>query len=162
MNGSEKGTSRARSRPHRYTSGLIGWPVFAFVFGANVAWADAPLTLTVYVVQATHGARAIDPALAFMKRELAILSYSRYDLLEIHTATATIGRQQAIPLPGYETIKLYPYGISDGSLELLVMLIEENEKLIETTFRLAQSGTILIGGPAYHDGVLILAISDSF
>jgi len=73
-----------------------------------------------------------------------------------------LGAKHAMPLPGGRTLDLYPFGLSGGSLELLVTITDGSKRLLDTTFRLSNNGTILVGGPAYGDGVLLVAISGSF
>jgi hypothetical protein len=124
--------------------------------------ADAPVTLTVQVIQASNQGSTVDPALAKIRSQLSSLKYSSYRLLETHPVATTLGAKQTLSLPGGRTLDLYPYGISGGSLELLVTIIDGTKRILDTTVRLPRNGTIVVGGPAHGDGVLIVALSGSF
>jgi hypothetical protein len=90
------------------------------------------------------------------------MKYSNYKLLETRPFSTALGAKHAMPLPGGRTLDLYPFGLSGGSLELLVTITDGSKRLLDTTFRLSNNGTILVGGPAHGDGVLLVAISGSF
>ncbi len=125
-------------------------------------WPQAPVTLTVQVIHASNSGNAVDPALAKIRAQLGSMKYSHYKLLETRPFSTTIGAKHAMPLPGGKTLDLYPYGLSGGSIELMVTITDGSKRLLDTTFRLANGATILVGGPAHADGVLIVAISGSF
>jgi hypothetical protein len=124
--------------------------------------ADAPVTITVQVIQASNQGSTVDPALAKIRSQLSSLKYSSYRLLETHPVATTLGAKHTLSLPGGRTLDLYPYGISGGSLELLVTIIDGSKRMLDTTVRLPRNGTIVVGGPAHGDGVLIVALSGSF
>ncbi len=133
-------------------TGLIG----------RVAAADTPLTLTVQVIHASNQGTAVDPALAKIRSQLSSLKFSSYRLLETHPLSTKVGAKHVVALPGGRTMDLYPYGISGGSLEVLVTITDGAKRLLDTTVRLPNTGTIVVGGPSHGDGVLIVALSGSF
>jgi hypothetical protein len=104
----------------------------------------------------------VDPALAKIRSQLSSLSYTNYRLLETRPLSTTVGAKHTMPLPGGRTLDLYPYGLSGGSLELLVTITDGSKRILDTTFRLPNNGTIVVGGPAHADGVLIVALSGTF
>jgi hypothetical protein len=125
-------------------------------------WPQTPVHLTVQVIHASNAGSAVDPALAKIRSQLGSMKYSSYTLLETRPFSTAVGGKHAVPLPGGKTLDLYPYGLSGGSLELMVTITDGSKRLLDTTFRLANGATILVGGPAHADGVLIVAISGSF
>jgi hypothetical protein len=124
--------------------------------------ADEPVKLTVQVIQASNQGATVDPALAKIKSQLSSLKFSSYRLLETHPLSTKVGAKHLVPLPGGRTMDLYPYGISGGSLEVLVTILEGTKRILDTTVRLHNNGTIVVGGPSHGDGVLIVALSGSF
>jgi hypothetical protein len=123
---------------------------------------DAPVTLTVQVIHASNQGTAVDPALAKIKSQLSSLKFNSYRLLETHPLVTKLGVKHTVALPGGRTLELYPYGLSGGSLELLVTIVDGAKRILDTTVRLPNHGTIVVGGPAHGDGVLIVALSGSF
>ncbi|HET8759962.1 MAG TPA: hypothetical protein VFN94_02775 [Nitrospiria bacterium] len=128
----------------------------------TAAAADAPVTVTVQVIQASNQGSAVDPALAKIRSQLSSLKFSSYRLLETRPVTTALGAKHTLALPGGRTLDLYPYGISGGSLELLVTIMDGSKRMLDTTVRLPRNGTIVVGGPAHGDGVLIVALSGTF
>ncbi len=141
--------------------------LFMVVAGAigltGLGWAaEAPVKLTVQVIHASNNGAAVDPALAKIKAQLSSLKFSNYQLLETHPLSTKVGAKHAVALPGGRTMDLYPYGISGGSLEVLVTITDGTKRILDTTVRLPNNGTIVVGGPSHGDGVLIVALSGSF
>jgi len=126
------------------------------------ARSQSSVSLTVQVIHASNAGTSVDPALAKIRAQLGSMKYSSYKLLETRPFSTTLGAKHAMPLPGGRTLDLYPFGLSGGSLELLVTITDGSKRLLDTTFRLSNNGTILVGGPAHGDGVLLVAISGSF
>ncbi|MEO5656946.1 MAG: hypothetical protein ABIO65_10110 [Nitrospiria bacterium] len=146
-----------RSVIHR--AGLL---IAVVLLGAAAAWGQSAVNLNVQVIHASNTGKAVDPALAKIRSQLSSFKYTNYALLETRPFTTAIGAKHAMPLPGGKILDLYPYGVSGGSLELLVTITDGAKRVLDTTFRLSNGGTILVGGPTHADGVLIVAISGSF
>ena len=136
--------------------------LLAAITVAAPARSQSPVSLTVQVIHASNAGTSVDPALAKIRAQLGSMKYSNYTLLETRPFGTALGAKHAMPLPGGRTLDLYPFGLSGGSLELLVTITDGSRRLLDTTFRLSNNGTILVGGPAHGDGVLLVAISGSF
>jgi hypothetical protein len=130
--------------------------------GRLVSAADTPVTLTVQVIHASNQGASVDPALAKITSQLSSLKFNSYRLLDTHPLATKLGAKHTVALPGGRTLVLYPYGLSGGSLELLVTITDGAKRILDTTVRLPNHGTIVVGGPAHGDGVLIVALSGSF
>jgi len=126
------------------------------------ARSQSSVSLTVQVIHASNAGTSVDPALAKIRAQLGSMKYSNYQLLETRPFSTALGAKHTMPLPGGRTLDLYPFGLSGGSLELLVTITDGSKRLLDTTFRLSNNGTILVGGPVYGEGVLLVAISSSF
>jgi hypothetical protein len=124
--------------------------------------ARTPISLTVQVIHASNQGAAVDPALAKIRANLSSLTYTNYRLIETHPLSTTVGAKHAVALPGGRTLDLYPYGLSDGKLELLVTITEGTKRLLDTTIRLSNNNTVVVGGPPHAGGVLIVALSGTF
>ena len=115
--------------------------------------------LGIEVIYASNEGQQIDPSLARVKRQLQSFRYSSYRRLDSHELVRSIGQQGTVPLPGGRTLLLAPQGLSGGSVVLLASIQESGRVLLNTELKLASGGTILVGGPVYQAGVLILAIT---
>ena len=141
---------------------LVTALVLAAITVSAPARSQSSVSLTVQVIHASNAGTSVDPALAKIRAQLGSMKYSSYKLLETRPFSTALGAKHAMPLPGGRTLDLYPFGLSGGSLELLVTINDGSKRLLDTTFRLSNNGTILVGGPTYGDGVLLVAISGSF
>lgn len=141
---------------------VVALLLFAALAVSAPVRSQSSVSLTVQVIHASNAGTSVDPALAKIRAQLGSMKYSSYTLLETRPFSAALGARHAMSLPGGRTLDLYPYGVSGGSLELLVTINDGAKRLLDTTFRLSNNGTILVGGPAYGDGVLLVAISGSF
>lgn len=141
---------------------VIALLLLAAITASAPARSQSSVNLTVQVIHASNAGTSVDPALAKIRAQLGSMKYSSYKLLETRPFSTALGAKHAMPLPGGRTLDLYPFGLSGGSLELLVTITDGSKRLLDTTFRLSNNGTILVGGPAYNDGVLLVAISGSF
>jgi hypothetical protein len=122
------------------------------------AGADA-IRLGVEVIYASNEGQRVDPSLAHVERQLRAFRYSSFRQLGSHALVQSIGQQGTVPLPGGRTLLLAPQGISGGSVVLLASIQGGGRVLLNTELKLANGGTILVGGPVHEAGVLILAIT---
>lgn len=141
---------------------LIGIAVTLACATASSGLAQTPISLTVQVIHASNQGNAVDPALAKLRSQLSSLTYTNYRLLETHSLSTKLGAKHALPLPGGRTLDLYPYGLSDGRLELLVTITEGGKRILDTTVRISNNNAIVVGGPSHAGGVLIVALSGAF
>ena len=69
-------------------------------------------------------------------------------------------------MPRGRTLELTPTAIEKGTIQLQARIIQAKtvqgksitEILVNTTLRLHSGGTVVIGGPAYGSGVLVIVI----
>jgi len=124
----------------------------------SAAGADA-VRLGVDVIYASHEGQQVDPSLARVERQLRTFRYSSFRRLDSHQLVRSIGQQGTIPLPGGRILLLAPQGISGGSVVLLLSIQGGGRAPFNTELKLANGGTILVGGPGHEAGVLILAVT---
>jgi hypothetical protein len=148
--------SRARNNP-RVASWLLAF--LSLTAPTLAAGADA-IRLGVEVIYASNEGQRVDPNLARVERQLrSSFRYSSYQRLGTHELVRSIGQQGAVPLPGGRTLLLAPQGVSGDSVVLLASIQGGGKVLLNTELKLANGGTILVGGPVHEAGVLILAIT---
>lgn len=163
----------------------VGKSIFllACLLAAAPGVAQERAGITVRVISASRGPGVVDPALGDLHRQLSSLfGYSSYRLLDQRRfalsrgETAVIGlpgglarppqrespgfRQRLVPRQaGQRTFEVTPLGMSGGFLQMRVKMDEDGNRLLDTQFRIPPGETIMIGGPPYGPGVLIVAVT---
>lgn len=126
--------------------------------GAETRAAEG-VQLTVRVIYAANSGKGVDGQLADLAPQLRNFSYTTYQLLGRHELFQPIGQSGTVSLPGGRQLQLTPQGITGGAVVLLASIQQEGQSLLNTQLKLANRGTILVGGPVHAGGVLILAVS---
>jgi hypothetical protein len=104
---------------------------------------------------------APDPRLASLIAELRnTLRYSTFQLLSSPSGRTGLGQVWRAELPpGGRTLELTLLAIEQGTIQLQARIVQANETLVNTTLRLQSGGPpVVIGGPAYQNGVLVIVI----
>ena len=117
----------------------------------------------VQVAQAIPGGDAIDPRLGSIQADLnntfRKASYAELDEMRFDLA---LQEQQTRPLPGGSQMTVQYMGSDAGRFTLNVIMNDPNgNQILNTNFTIAKGGTIIVGGPAYKEGNLVLAIKAS-
>ncbi|MBI5379642.1 MAG: hypothetical protein HZA23_05745 [Nitrospirae bacterium] len=113
----------------------------------------------VRVIYGTHAERGLDPQLQSLQGELRPLNYSAYRLLDRRSFRLPFGRSWEVSLPDDRVLIIVPRNAERGMINLRVMVAGRGGTVVNTTLRLASGGTVIVGGPAYRQGVLILAVT---
>jgi hypothetical protein len=104
---------------------------------------------------------APDPRLASLIAELRnTLRYSTFQLLSSPSGRTGLGQVWRAELPpGGRTLELTLLAIEQGTIQLQARIVQANETLVNTIVRLQIGGPpVVIGGPAYQNGVLVIVI----
>ncbi len=119
------------------------------------------MEVVVRQIVADNSGQGLDPRLEDIGKDLEKLTYTTYRLEQTHNQRLTGSAQSKIMLLGDNVLLLSSEGEEGGKLRLKVRLSPGNRKArsFESTLRIPDGGTFIIGGPAYGDGVLILAFT---
>ncbi|HEY5997545.1 MAG TPA: hypothetical protein VIU29_11025 [Candidatus Deferrimicrobiaceae bacterium] len=136
-------------------------PAFLSLLLLNGAAFAAPsVSIEVAIAQASHEGSAIDPALSKMKSKLqSMFNYTSYKMLDRQKRTIPVGSTGEIPLPGNRVLKATPASLDGTKIKLNVQILEGGKDKLTTSLGLNKGGMVLVGGPSYQNGVLILIIS---
>jgi hypothetical protein len=127
---------------------------------AVAAAPDAPVAVDVGVVVASNEGKTIDPALTSIRNQLhSMFTYSSYQLVDRLKRTLSVGETGDFALPGNRSMRVTPVPAKGNKVRLAVQLMEAERNLLTTTLGLTRGGMVLVGGPPYQKGVLILIIS---
>ncbi|MBU4426496.1 MAG: hypothetical protein L6406_13475 [Desulfobacterales bacterium] len=141
----------------------ILWCLGLFLLRPPLAAAFSDILVNVEVIKATRNSTEIDPQLQDLVKELApVLNYSGFSLLKkIEIRLVQKGKGDVILSSG-RVLELEFLGFEDKQARLLVRIVEKGEQTFRTTLLMVDKGSVLIGGPPHHDGVLLLRIGAGF
>jgi len=127
---------------------------------AVAAAPDAPVAVDVGVVVASNEGDTMDPALTPIRNQLySMFNYTSYRLVERLKRTLSVGETGDFGLPGNRSMRVTPVPAKGDKVRLAVQMMEGERNLLTTTLGLSRGGMVLVGGPPYQKGVLILIIS---
>ena len=116
----------------------------------------------VRVILASNSDQGFDPRLTDLKPDLLALNYMSFQLLD--QAGLSLRRDQAgrLAVPGGRRMTVVPRAMEGGKIGMDVEVTEGKVSLVKTHLRIENHGTVIIGGPPYQAGFLLLAVSVHF
>jgi hypothetical protein len=116
----------------------------------------APVKLNIKVIHAHNKDKKIDPRLKKLAKQFASLRFTAFDLKDEANFNLEIGASGSMQLPGGEWMKINTKALWEDKLRLELVV----DKLkFKSTVVIADGATLAVGGPAFDDGSLILAVS---
>lgn len=159
-------------------------PIAMLLLLGNMAQGQERAEVSVRVIAASRAERGFDPSLSDIQGKLgSLFGYSSYRLIGQQSFSLGFGQAGSMMLPGgsrargpgrefpgirerfapaapvARTLEVVPVARRGDLVELQVRMEEGGRILLNTQFRIASGGTILIGGPHFGPGVLIVALS---
>ena len=102
----------------------------------------------------------MDPALASIRNQLqSMFNYSSYRMVDRLKRTLSVGETGDFGLPCDRSMRVTPVPAKGNKVRLAVQVMEGGRNLLTTTLGLSRGGMVIVGGPPYQKGVLILIIS---
>ena len=95
---------------------------------------------------------------AILPRLEQLFRYRQYTWLERYRAEVPVGTSQRWPVPGGRQLEITPDGVADRTVRIRVKLAQGATSQLATTVQVASGQPVMIGGPPYANGVLILII----
>jgi hypothetical protein len=119
-----------------------------------VVEASGEVQVQLTAIKASHNGTNVDPGLGEMADEIkSLFSYSSFAKVKTYSIVLPEGAEDRVVLPQDQNLVLTYNGLDEkGNISLHVSIAG----LMNTDFALVNGGHILIGGPSYEDGVLIL------
>jgi hypothetical protein len=109
------------------------------------------------VASDTH--QGIDTQLTPMGPRLrSLFSYTTYHLVSHATRETPIGTTLAFDLPGGRILHVEPNGVDGDMIVMQVELFQGERPLMTTDLKLRNHGILIVGGPRYEQGMLIISI----
>ncbi|MEW6268560.1 MAG: hypothetical protein AB1689_04590 [Thermodesulfobacteriota bacterium] len=147
-----------RRAPH---GGVAGALTVAALLGtlAVEATAQERVSLEVGTVLATNSRTHFDAQLAGMRTQLErLFRYSSYQLVKQEQSDVSCGKPASFEIPGGRRLRVMPKQARGGRVSLNLALMKDSHVLMNTDLTLGKRGLIMVGGPRYENGVLIIWI----
>lgn len=145
--------------------GFGGTGVLAMILCLSSPAAAQVVSLGAEVILASNqpgpGGAGADPRLGHLIGELRkVFGYSRYELLASPSGSSQINQAWQTDLPGDRILRITPTAVRGSSIQAQVQVVAAGGRpLMSSLVRMESGRTVLVGGPPYGGGVLIIAIS---
>jgi hypothetical protein len=134
-----------------------------FVLLPISGWAAPPVAIEVKTVLAASGETYLDPQLSDIARELqGLFRYTSYRLLGRDRLTLQPRQTGSVALPGNRRLQITYQGVENQRVELLLKMFKNKNSVFETSIRLNNRSSIIVGGPRYEKGYLLFNIYSAF
>ena len=118
-----------------------------------------PVSVDIKSVLAADTNQGFDERLGPITRPLGMLfHYSTYRMISHEEKRTECGRMLSFSLPGGRILHVEPRGVEGNMIELEVVLFQGERPQLTTDFHMMNRGTLLLGGPHYKEGKLIISI----
>jgi hypothetical protein len=124
----------------------------------------APKLVNVYVdsVMAADTNEGTDPRLAPMGQKLrGLFGFSTYSLIGHNEGETDCGKMIAFTLPGGKILHVQPRAIDGDMIAMEIVLFDGTRPMMTTDLKLKNNGTLIVGGPRYEQGMMIISIGAS-
>ncbi len=125
---------------------------------------SAPKLVNVYVdsVMAADTNEGTDPRLAPMGQKLrGLFGFSTYSLIGHNEGETDCGKMIAFTLPGGKILHVQPRAIDGDMIAMEIVLFDGTRPMMTTDLKLKNNGTLIVGGPRYEQGMMIISIGAS-
>jgi hypothetical protein len=153
-------------RPGSFTFLIIAITTFG-TLGFCYAQEAAPKPIKqVYVyidsVMAADTNEGTDPRLAPMGKKLqGLFGFSTYSLIGHDEGQTNCGKMIAFTLPGGKILHVQPRAIDGDMIAMEIVLFDGTRPMMTTDLKLKNNGTLIVGGPRYEQGMMIISIGAS-
>jgi hypothetical protein len=139
--------------------------VLAFIVPGLSSAQRRPQTIDVHVdsVLATDTNEGVDERLggAMAHQLRSLFNYTTYRLVNHQDAQAACGKMIAFTLPGGRILHVQPRAVDGDMIAMELVLFQGPRPLMTTDLKLRNRGTLMVGGPRYQQGMLIISIGAS-
>ena len=125
-----------------------------------------PAQKQVYVyidsVMAADTNEGTDPRLGGMDKKLrGLFGFSTYSLIGHNEGETDCGKMIAFTLPGGKILHVQPRAIDQDMIAMEIVLFDGTRPMMTTDLKLKNNGTLIVGGPRYEQGMMIISIGAS-
>ena len=149
-------------RPGSLTLLVIVISAFGQAGIANAQLATKQVNVYVDSVMAADTNEGTDPRLAPMGQKLrGLFGFSTYSLIGHNEGETDCGKMIAFTLPGGKILHVQPRAIDGDMIAMEIVLFDGTRPMMTTDLKLKNNGTLIVGGPRYEQGMMIISIGAS-
>ena len=128
------------------------------LFGAGEAYAVERLGVEIRIISAQGGKDHVDAALTRFTPDFKKLPYKSFRQLDFQAKELRQGEWVSMQFPGPERrlLKVQYRDDRDGKHRMRIAI---DGLKFRTSIRIPDNGTIIVGGPRYQKGVILLAVT---
>jgi len=87
-----------------------------------------------------------------------MFNYTSYRLVSEQDGEAECGKAASFMLPGGRILHVRPISFDGGMISMELILFQGPQPIIATDLKIVNNGQLIVGGPHYAQGILILTI----
>jgi len=87
-----------------------------------------------------------------------LFHFSTYHLVRHEDRRTSFGKVVEFDLPGGRILQIQPLGMDGDMIQMELTLFQGDQPLMMTDFKIMNGGVLLVGGPRYEQGALIISI----
>jgi hypothetical protein len=149
-------------RPGSLTFLIIVISAFGQAGITNAQLASKQVNVYVDSVMAADTNEGTDPRLAPMGQKLrGLFGFSTYSLIGHNEGETDCGKMIAFTLPGGKILHVQPRAIDGDMIAMEIVLFDGTRPMMTTDLKLKNNGTLIVGGPRYEQGMMIISIGAS-
>lgn len=101
----------------------------------------------------------IDPQLGPMGPRLRkMFRYTTYQLVSEQNGRTEMGKMIEFTMPGGRILHIEPHSTDGNMIAMEVLLFQGEKPMLTTDLKLPNKGSLIVGGPHYEQGALIITI----
>ena len=149
-------------RPGSLTFLIIATTAFGIVGVSYGQPATKQVNVYIDSVMAADTNEGTDPRLAPMGQKLrGLFGFSTYSLIGHNEGQTDCGKMIAFTLPGGKILHVQPRAIDGDMIAMEIVLFDGTRPMMTTDLKLKNNGTLIVGGPRYEQGMMIISIGAS-
>ena len=136
----------------------FGTPAFSY------AQAAGPRHIYIYIdtVLAADTKEGVDPRLVPMMPKIqGLFSFSTYSLVNHQEGETECGKMIAFTIPSGKILHVQPRAVDGDMIAMEIVLFDGTRPMMTTDLKLKNNGTLIVGGPRYEQGMMIISIGAS-
>lgn len=139
--------------------------VFLVFLGATLlfprySFCDQSVSLDVQVVHASSESSFVDPTLVSLKEKLLkLFNYSSFEIISKMRKEVKKGEAARFSIPGDRSMDIVHVDSSGEAVRLDVKIGGERSSVVRTALKMERGSIVMVGGPEFKSGVLIILIS---
>jgi hypothetical protein len=133
------------------------------LFFPTSAISGSNINITVKSILASEKGTSVDPRLKGLVKELqSVFRYSSYEYLGEKGVNISLNNKSVVTLPGQRVMNIYAEGVEGDRVVLEIELLNNNNRIAQTSIKLRNNSSFTIGGQGYKEGYLLFNIFASF